>query len=391
MSVLGRFTLVEKSALPQRLRSIYEATQRLEMGDSNLDHLREMWRAYIAQARQSISGINVEADGENIYLGALSPGCRTCKDGTWDCVFTTIQCNLNCGFCINPHTIPQDYAGSAFGATPAQIMDNYAQAHIIGVSFSGGEPFLDTEKLFEWAAEFKSRYPNCYYWVYTNGLLASEQNLRRLGEIGIEEIRFNMAATGYNHPTVLQNVATAARFIPHVTVEIPAIPEHAPQVFESLSDWCAAGVQFLNLHELMCEQGTNAATMKGPRLDVALEDGHSTIINPESRKLTLAVMEKVQNENLPLSVNDCSLQSKIRQLRGRRRNLAGLTKAPYEKLNGMFYESCCAYLGEECHFFHPDSVREMRRQYPDHQLVRIIRTAPLSIYDSGRWIVFENL
>ena len=51
---------------------------------------------------------------------------------------------------------------------------------------------------------------------------------------------------------------------------------------------------------------------------IVLPDGHRSEFNPASRALTLAVMKKVQDESLPLSVNDCSMQSKIRQLRGRR-------------------------------------------------------------------------
>ena len=131
--------------------------------------------------------------------------------------------------------------------------------------------------------------------------------------------------------------------------------------------------------------------MAGARRAVVTADGHRTKINPESRALTLTVMERVQEEGLPLSVNDCSLQSKLRQLRGRRRSLASLVKAAHEKLvEGRVYESFCAYQDEDVHFFHPDSIGEMRQQYPNHQFVRLARTAPLSLKDKGRWIVFEK-
>jgi len=316
--------------MPARLREIYEEVHRLRPARSNLDALRPTWEAHISKARQQIPGIHVEAEGEIVYLGDLSLGCRACKEGTWDCIFTTMRCNLDCAFCYSPHAIPRDYAGSVLGGRPEQIADNHARTRITGVSFSGGEPFVDVPKLFDWVAWFTSRYPDKYYWVYTNGLLAGEESLRRLGELGVDEVRFNLAATGYDHPVVMENLAAAAQFIPHVTVEIPAIPEHAPKLLSCLASWCALGVEFLNLHELMYEPGTNSASMPGARRAIVTADGHRSEINPDSRALTLAVMQRVCDEGLPLSVNDCSLQSKIRQLRGRRKSLAPLVKASHE-------------------------------------------------------------
>ena len=383
---------ISTTRLPARLQSIYEEVSQFQQEPSNLETFRQTWREHVSRARQQVKDVHVEAGGEIVYIGELSPGCQACKDGTWDCIFTTMRCNLDCEFCYSPHAIPRDYAGSVFGATPEQIAGNHAKTCITGVSFSGGEPFVDPQKLLDWAAWFKSHCPDRYTWIYTNGLLADAESVRRLGELGVDEIRFNTAATGYDHPRVMENVAAAARLIPNVTVEIPAIPEHATKLLSCLADWCALGVRFLNLHELMYEPGTNSASMAGARQAVVTADGHRTEINPESRALTLAVMARVQEEGLPLSVNDCSLQSKLRQLRGRRRSLAPLVKAPHERLvDGRTYESCCAYRGEEVHFFHPDTIHEMRQRYPEHQFVRLVRTAPLSLTDNGRWIAFERL
>ena len=405
--------------MPECLKAIYEETHRFQhptlgnlrlqpssLPPSNLDVLQQAWAAHVSEARRRIPGLHVEAGGEVVYLGALSPGCQACKEGTWDCLFVTMRCNLDCAFCYSPHAIPRDYAGSVFGETPEQIAANHARTRITGVSFSGGEPFVEVQRLFDWVAWFKARYPDRYYWVYTNGLLASAEHLRRLGELGVDEVRFNTAATGYDCPQVVRNMAAAARLIPNVTIEIPAIPEHAARLLSCLADWCALGVRFLNLHELMYEPGTNSAAMPGPRQDVVTADGHRSAVHPRSRALTLAVMERVQEKGLPLAVNDCSLQSKLRQVRGRRRNLAPLVSAPYEKLIAdQAYESCCAYLrrsrlqavrppdtaGQEVHFFHPDALEAMRQRYPGHAFVRLVRTAPLSLQDRGRWIVFEKL
>jgi pyruvate formate-lyase activating enzyme-like uncharacterized protein len=379
--------------LPAPLQAILEEVSRLRLPASNLEARRPAWEAHVAEARQQIPGIYVEGEGEVLYLGGLSPGCQACKEGTWDCIFTTMQCNLDCEFCYSPHAISRDYAGSLMGSTPEEIDENHARTRITGISFSGGEPLLEPQVLFRWVAWFTSRRPDRYYWIYTNGLLADEERLRHLAELGVDEIRFNLAATGYDHPTVLKNLAAAARLFPNVTVEIPAIPEHADTLLSCLSDWSDLGVRFLNLHELMYEPGTNSAAMPGARWPIVMADGHHSAINPESRALTLAVMRRVQDEGLPLAVNDCSLQSKVRQLRGRRQCLAPLVKAPHEKLvRGEVYESYGAYRdGNQVLFFHPDALDEMRTQYAGYRFVRLVRTAPLSHRDPGRWISFEEI
>jgi pyruvate formate-lyase activating enzyme-like uncharacterized protein len=378
--------------LPASLSAIREEATRNRLPASDLERLHGAWQAHVSRATQQIEDLNVQGQGETLCLGELSPGCQACKDGTWDCIFTTMRCSLDCDFCYSPHDIARDYAGSLMGATREEIAENHDRTQIRGVSFSGGEPFEEPEKLFRWVAWFTSRHPLTYYWVYTNGLHAVKPKLRRLAQLGVDEIRFNLAATGYDHPAVLENLAAAARLIPTVTVEIPAIPEHAAKLLSCLEGWAGLGVKFLNLHELLYEPGTNSASMTGPRWSFVTEDGHRSAINPESRLLTLAVMQRVQDDRLPLSVNDCSLQSKIRQLRGRRRNLVPLVKAPHEKLvRDQVYESYCAFQnGDEVSFFHPDARGEMCRRLPDHRFARMVRTAPLSIHDPGKWIVFEQ-
>lgn len=382
----------QPASLPAPLRAINEQVNRAPAVDTNLADLQPGWADYIRQAKAQVPGLQVEAGGENVYWGGLSPGCQACKAGTWDCIFITLRCNLACGFCYSPQALPEDYAGSALGATPEQIVANQARIGITGIGFSGGEPFLEPQKLLEWVGWFKSRRPDQYAWAYTNGLLAHEAPLRQLGQLGLDELRFNLAATGYTHPAVMKNLALAARCIPTITVEIPAIPEEAAKLLASLAAWCEAGVKFLNLHELIYEPDTRAASLAGRRQGVCLADGHRTAINPESRQVTLAVLRKAQAENLPLAINDCSLQSKLRQLRGRRRTLAPLTKAPYEKLvDEATLESYCHYRdAQEYGFCHPDEVDGWRADHPQDAWVRLLRLAPLALQGQSQWIACEN-
>jgi pyruvate formate-lyase activating enzyme-like uncharacterized protein len=380
------------STLPTPLREICLDLERQRPIESNLEELKNIWETNLAKIMAVIPGICIESDGETVHLHGLSPGCAACKAGTWDCIFITSRCNLNCAFCYSPLNVPEGSPASVFGPTPQEITQNHARTHITGVSFSGGEPFLEPHKLMEWVDWFKKHRPDQYTWVYTNGLLAETSLLKELGRLGLDEIRFDTAATGYTHPTVLRNMAAAAESIPNVTVEIPAIPTDAERLFVSWPILCNCGVRYLNLHELIYEPGSLSWEMPGNRLEAILPDGHRTCVHPGSRSLTLAVIKRVAEENLPLAVNDCSLQSKLLQMRGRRRSLAPLNRGTHEKLVGdVSFESYCIFRDEsDYQFVHPDHLPQFRRLHPDWKVVRLVREAPLSLNGPKRWISLEE-
>ena len=377
--------------LPAALQAIAEEAERFSKSPRATFGLEADWQAYLEQARARVPELTIDAAQATVCLGELSPGCRACKEGTWDCIFVTQKCNLDCAFCYNPQHIPLNHAGSAFGSTPEEIAGNYCHTRITGISFSGGEPFLERQRLLDWAAYFREHFPQSYLWVYTNGLRVEQDALQQLGRLKVDEIRFNTAASGYDHPTVLEVMRQAGKHIGRITVEIPAVPEHAEKVQRSLAIWAAAGVRYLNLHELMFEPGTNSWKMNLPRQEVRLADGHHTAVHPHSRAMMLKVIEQVQQQGLPLSVNQCSLQNKVRQVHGRRLNLLPLTQEPYEKLlPGDVLESYCLYHGSDpllrCH---PDQLDEMRQRYPQHGWVRLGRLAPLGVQDRGQWVMCE--
>lgn len=383
---------ISSTGLPTPLQAVLRQLAASRPEGSNLDALTQVWQAGLAEARKEIPGLFIGSEGGDVHLGGLSPGCQACKAGTWDCIFITPQCNLNCAFCYSPQAVPGDYVGSVFGTTPEQVAANHARTHITGVSFSGGEPFLEPGRLLEWVSRFTGRSPRLYTWVYTNGLLAEEGILRDLAGLGLDEIRFNTAATDYDHLLVMQHIASAARFIPNVTVEIPAIPAHEVRLLSCLPGWSARGVRYLNLHELIYEPGSPSGSMAGKRQPVILADGHRTAIDPQSRSLTWKVMTRVASEKIPLAVNDCSLQSKLLQVRGRRRSLSPLTAGSCEKLVGSeVFESFCLVRNEnDYHFVHPDELPVMRPRFPGCRVFRLVREAPLALHAEKRWLACEE-
>ncbi|RPJ44011.1 MAG: 4Fe-4S cluster-binding domain-containing protein, partial [Chloroflexi bacterium] len=234
----------------------------------NLETLSAGWVEYIRRVQEEAPFATIEDGGETVYTGALSPGCQACKAGEWDCLFLTARCNLACAFCCSPSLRAGSVPLSAFGREVEEVIVNLRRVEPRGISFSGGEVFLDFPRLRVMVERFRGEFPRAHLWTYTNGLLATAAQLEELCRLGLTEIRFNLAATGYIHPGVLSLVEQAARSLPAVTVEIPAIPGDEAKLLAALEPWSRLGVRYLNLHELMYEPGSLSAHLPGPRAPV---------------------------------------------------------------------------------------------------------------------------
>lgn len=380
------------NGLPVFLQEIHQEVSQNRQQVTNFPAILSGWNKYVSEAQKAIPQLIVEGGGHTLRLGPLSPGCAACKKGEWDCIFLTGRCNLNCSFCYSPSNSKQDEAQSAFGATQEQIRANYARSQIQGISFSGGEPFLDLKRLLDWTAWARQHFPNCYIWVYTNGSLAQPKGLDELARLGLDEIRFNVAATGYQHPRVMDNIQYAVSRFSTVTIEIPAIPAHGHQILESLPVWIGLGIKHLNLHELIYEPGTQSDQLAGERVEICLPDGHNTSIDPGSRELILEVMKQSIEYSPGVGVNHCSLVNKVHQVAARRTSLLPLTQGTYEKQSPAgLLESYVFFRGTEDYFrCHPDMVSSIGPQYRGYQCVRIARSAPLSSDDRGMWLVWDE-
>lgn len=217
------------------------------------------------------------------YLGDLSPGCRTCVNGTWSCIYVTTSCTRRCFYC------PQDRGAESTDRlpltdghfhfdSPVEYVRYLEAFPFEGIGFSGGEPFLVFDRLIDYIEEVRRAFGARHYiWAYTNGDLATEDNLKRLRDVGLDELRFDLSANRYDFGPV----ALAVRHIDTVTIEIPAIPEDLGIVKSALKDMQDLGVKFLNLHQLM-------ATKHNFR---AFADRNYSITNTASYRSHLPVVE----------------------------------------------------------------------------------------------------
>jgi pyruvate formate-lyase activating enzyme-like uncharacterized protein len=153
----------------------------------------------------------------------ISEGCKICGSGHWSCLFITGKCNANCFYCPAPQLTDDVPTTQNLKFETAEAYAEYINfLRFKGVSFSGGEPLLFFDRTLQYLKQIRERCsPEIYTWMYTNGILAEEQKFRKLADAGLNEVRFDIGATGFK----LDKIGFAKGIIPNITIEIPAVPE----------------------------------------------------------------------------------------------------------------------------------------------------------------------
>jgi len=249
----------------------------------------------------------------------LSKGCQLCQKGKWLCIFLTYKCNATCHFC--PAPFRDDHIYSDFGSKKEEILDYLTRNDFRGISFSGGDPFLVFDRLMKWLAYFKHQLPDYYYWVYTNGLAADKRKIKLLAEAGMDEIRFNIAASGYISETVWESITEARKLFRYVSVEVPSVKNDYRLLKTAMEYLEKTGVDYLNLHDYIL-------TERDPSYNLEHLSKFSlnkiTVINyaDSSIKNTNDILRTASEKGYHFHINHCSMESKEIQMTSRRLKMA---------------------------------------------------------------------
>ncbi len=236
----------------------------------------------------------------------LSPGCRTCADGAWSCLFINGRCNAACFYCP---TSQDETDGPLSNGIPFETPEDYAEYvarfGFTGASISGGEPLLTLDRTLAYIAAVRRRCGDAVHlWMYTNGTLLTGDSASALADAGLGEIRFDIGATNYD----LTRLRLAVGVIPTVTVEIPTVPEEETLLREKMVEMAAAGVQHLNLHQMRLTPHNLRHLAR--RAYTFLHGEKVTVL--ESELTALRLVRFGIEEGIDLPVNYCSFPYKRR-------------------------------------------------------------------------------
>ncbi|PKP10696.1 MAG: radical SAM protein [Bacteroidetes bacterium HGW-Bacteroidetes-4] len=281
---------------------------------------------YAAQDFQEIRNELLNTPGQTTlfkqtkpYYKQLSDGCRICGAGLWSCLFITGKCNANCFYC--PTSQNADELPSSQGLTfptPESYAEYIKHFGFKGVSFSGGEPLLYAQRVYDYLEAVRKFAPDdIYTWMYTNGILASPEVFQKLASQNLNEVRFDIGAINYN----LDKIKMAKGLIKNLTVEIPAVPEEKERLIKLLPQMIDAGVSNLNLHQLRLTPYNVEKFKNRPYTYIPAEKP----LVLESELAALEIMHYADKQQLPIGVNYCSFFFKNRfQSAGFRKQISKL-------------------------------------------------------------------
>lgn len=255
-------------------------------------------------------------ENRTFYVGGddrFPSGCRSCLLGTGlSAIRKTNKCNLNCKFCYDYgvlDSIPPigegmwEIGGTRFYEEDIDLLLSVQQKPT-GISYVYLEPFMEIEKYYPVIRRFRAA--GVHQHMYTNGTLATGEQLRALGEAGLDELRFNLGATDCAD-SVIQAIHTAKRHIGQVGVETPMTPAFYASFLQKKQAILNTGLDFINCAELHLNEN-NIGNYDGEPMYISR---HGYVSPVWSRELTLKLMKTASEEGWAPVVHDCSNDTKF--------------------------------------------------------------------------------
>ena len=286
-----------------------------EIALATLSQIEVAEAARIDRLKSEIPGLK-SLNGRSCYVGddaRFPKGCRSCLLGTGlSAVRKTNRCNLQCPFCYDygemdcQPPIGEGYweiGGTKFREEDLDLLFSIGKRPT-GVAYVYLEPFMEIGVYHGVIRKFHEA--GIYQHLYTNGTLATPENLRALGEAGLDELRFNLGASDCAD-RVIDMIGEAKRHIPMVGIETPMTPRLYERFLEKKDAILSTGLDFMNCAELHLNPNNLGNYIGEPMY--MYRQGY---LSPTwSRELTLKLMKRASEEGWPIAVHDCSNRTKF--------------------------------------------------------------------------------
>ena len=270
----------------------------------DFNHKEADVRAEITRLRDSIPGLCQHGSHQATSTGPIVPGCQVCTRMNHLAFQVGFRCNARCPFCFL-HTYQADTAEEDEQYHRQALMKEFSQRRdeLEGVSLTGGEPLLYLPELEACVSAMRQQKPDLHFWVYTNGILADPERLEVLRSLGIQEIRFNLAATNYSE-AIIEKIDVARGMFKYVVVEVPTYPKQRDALLGCLEQLNRVGIDQLNLQELLVTDA-NVRNLEGEGYPSGIFSLKKFFLYG-SRQMSYELMHHCVNRGYSFTVNDCS-------------------------------------------------------------------------------------
>jgi len=211
----------------------------------------------------------------------ISEGCEQCAKGGKLVLFVYGYCDQrDCFYCPlgeNRKNVDQVYANERPVEEDADVLEEAHRMDALGASVTGGEPQEAMGRTTRYLSLLKDEFGEDFHTHLYTGITGGRENMRRLSEAGLDEIRFHppYEQWGELHGTEWEDILYVAReegLTP--AFEIPGIrPE--TEFLEFLDEGAA---DFCNVNEFEMSQG-NYRRMQEQGYE--LREGHMSAVEGE--------------------------------------------------------------------------------------------------------------
>jgi len=304
----------------------FEFFAMLPEGEEILPRQQEIILAALAQIETAVEARNEalkaeipglkSLEGRTLYVGpdeTFPKGCRSCLLGTGlSAIRKTNKCNIQCKFCYNYGELDRiapigegmwEIGGTKFYEQDLDLLLSVGNRPT-GISYVYLEPFMEIEKYYGIIRKFADA--GIHQHMYTNGLLCTEENLKLLGEAGLNELRFNLGASNCADK-VIDAIAIAKKHIPQVGIETPMTREFLASFLPKKEKVLATGLDFINCAELHLNPN-NLANYMGENMYMCRQGYLSPIV---SHEITFKLMKMAAEESWNVTVHDCDNYTKF--------------------------------------------------------------------------------
>ena len=224
----------------------------------------------------------------------ISKGCEQCANGGKMVIFVYGYCDQrDCFYCPlgeNRKNVTDVYANERKVESDRDIIEEAKRMDALGSSITGGEPQEVLDRTCRYLSMLKAEFGEDHHTHLYTGITGGRENMRRLAEAGLDEIRFHppLELWGDLHGTEWEDILYVAReegLTP--AFEIPGI--RAEEEFLEFLDEGAA--DFCNINEFEMSQG-NFRRMQAEGYE--LKDNHMSAVEGSHEILeTMGHHEKV--------------------------------------------------------------------------------------------------
>lgn len=191
--------------------------------------------------------------GNEVYYKNKSIWCTYCTKWKWCTIVLSYSCNRDCFFCyeetpLNPKNKINANKEEDYKKILSYLDSCLSDESNKTLAITWWEPLLFEKRLYQILEYANINFSKVHKRIYTNWDLMTEDKLKKLKELWVDEIRYSIKP--WEEPN-LSLYALTKKYIKQVMIEMPVIPNTKEYMIDILTkindDW---NIDWVNLNEL---------------------------------------------------------------------------------------------------------------------------------------------